>query len=35
VYKRGLDGTASSERARGYAGFARARAEWAWALVER
>jgi hypothetical protein len=34
VYKRGLDGNASSERALGFAGYARDRAERAWALVE-
>ena len=34
VYKRGLDGNASSERAGEYGAFVRQRAEQAWSLVE-
>ncbi len=34
VYKRGLDGTASSERARQYVDACRSRALWGWKLVE-
>ncbi len=34
VYKRGLDGIASSERSGDFAGMCRVRADWAWALVE-
>jgi aminoglycoside phosphotransferase (APT) family kinase protein len=34
VYKRGLDGNASSERAREYGALVRQRAEEAWALVD-
>lgn len=33
VYKRGLDGIASSERSGDFAGMCRVRADWAWALV--
>ncbi len=35
VYKRGLDGNASSDRSKQFEGFCRARAGWAWALVDR
>jgi hypothetical protein len=34
VYKRGLDGNASSERALEFGGVARERADIAWALIE-
>jgi len=34
VYRRGLDGNASSDTALGFEGYCRARADIAWRLVE-